>query len=126
MVSPESAPGDRGPTLTIDTRGTRQSYGAVGEREPIGGSLPKCKNSPETHRNGRPLFDVPEEVEDEDLEELLEEEGFYLGSLPSFAITTKLELADATQDLTVPLSETIPSYPPLLSLFGSSLPWFRY
>jgi hypothetical protein len=30
---------------------------------------------------------VPEEVEDGDLEALLEEEGLYLGSLPSFAIT---------------------------------------
>ena len=90
MVSPESAPGDRGPTLNIDTRGhgTRQSYGAIGERESIGESLPRCKNNLETYRSGHPRFDVPEEVEDGDLEALLEEEGLYLGSLPSFAITT--------------------------------------
>ena len=86
MVSPESAPGDRGPTLTIDTRGTR-SYGAVGERD-INEPLPKCKNSLETYRNGHPRFIVPEEVEDGDLEALLEEEGFYIGSLLSFAITS--------------------------------------
>jgi hypothetical protein len=84
MVSPESAPGDRRPTLNIDTR---PSYGAIGERQSIGGSLPKCKNNLETYRSDHPLFDVPEEVEDGDLEALLEEEGLYLGSLPSFAIT---------------------------------------
>lgn len=90
MVSPESAPGDRRPTLNIDTRpsstvGTRQSYGAIGERQPISGSLLKCKNNLETYRSDHPLVDVPEEVEDGDLEALLEEEGFYLGSfsLPS-------------------------------------------
>ena len=90
MISPESAPGDRRPTLNIDTRpsstvGTRQSYGAIGERQPISGSLLKCKNNLETYRSDHPLVDVPEEVEDGDLEALLEEEGFYLGSfsLPS-------------------------------------------
>jgi hypothetical protein len=96
MVSPDSAPGDRRPTLNIDTRplftvGSRQSYGAIGERQTVSGSLQKCKNNPETHRNGRPLFDVAEEVEDGDLEALLEEEGLYLGSLPSFATTALLD-----------------------------------
>jgi hypothetical protein len=86
VVSPESAPGDRRPTLNIDTRGTRQSYGAIGERQTVNESLPKCKNNLETCRRGHPLFDVPEEVGDEDLEALLEEEGLYLGSLTSFAI----------------------------------------
>jgi len=85
MVSPESAPGDRRPILNIDTRpsftvGTRQSYGAIGERQSIGGSLLKCKNNIEICRNGHPLFDVPEEAEDGDLEALLEEQGLYLGS----------------------------------------------
>jgi len=93
MLSPESAPGDRRPTLNIDTRpsftvGTRQSYGAIGERQSIGGSLLKCKNNIGTSRSDHPLFDVPEEVEDGDLEVLLEEEGFYLGSSSTFAITT--------------------------------------
>jgi hypothetical protein len=92
MVSPESAPGDQRPILNIDTRpsftvGTRQSYGAIGERQSISGSLLKCKNNIETYRNGHPLFDVPEEAEDGDLEALLEEQGLYLGSLPSCAIT---------------------------------------
>lgn len=90
MVSSESAPDDRTRTLNIDTNhGIRQSYGAVGERQPIGESLPKCKNNVETYRSGHhPHFDVPEEVEDGDLEAVLEEEGLYLGSSPSFAITT--------------------------------------
>ena len=94
MVSPESAPCDRRPTLNIDTReplfavGTRQSYGATGDRQSIGGSLLKSKNYPETYRSGHHLSDVPEEVEDGDLEVLLEEEGLYLGSLPSLAIAT--------------------------------------
>lgn len=88
MVSPESAPGDRRPTLNIDTRplftvGTRQSYGTVGERQSVSGSPHKCKNNIETYRNGHHLCDVPEEVEDGDLEALLEEEGLYLGSSPS-------------------------------------------
>jgi hypothetical protein len=86
MASPESAPDDRRPTLNIDTRplftvGTRQSYGAIGERQSADGSLLKCKNNLETScRSGRPLFDVPEEVEDGDLEALLDEVGLYLGS----------------------------------------------
>lgn len=93
MVSPESDPGDQRPSLNIDTRplftvGTRQSYGAIGERQSIGGSLQKRKNNLETYPSDHPLFDVPEEVEDGDLEALLEEEGLYLGSSPSFAITT--------------------------------------
>lgn len=75
------------PTLNIDTRplntvGTRQSYGTIGQRHSIGGSpLPKCSDH-ETCRRGHPLFDVPEEVDDDDLEALLEEEGLYLGSSP--------------------------------------------
>jgi hypothetical protein len=94
MVSPESAPADRRPTLNVDTThplftaGTTQSYGAIGERQSTTGSLLKSKNHLERHRSGQPLFDVPEEVEDGDLEALLEEEGLYLGSSPSFTITT--------------------------------------
>ncbi len=79
MVTPDSAPGDRRPTLNIDTRGSRQSYGAIGERQSNGESPTKYKNNLETYRSGHPLFDVPEEVGDEDLEALLEEEGLYLG-----------------------------------------------
>ncbi len=87
MVSPDSAPGDRRPTLNIDTRplntvGTRQSYGTIGERQSSGGSNPpRCKSNLETYRSGHhSLSDVPEEVDDGDLEALLEEEGLYLGS----------------------------------------------
>jgi hypothetical protein len=43
--------------------------------------MPKS-HSPETYRSGNPLFNVPEEIDDDDLEELLEEEGLYLGALP--------------------------------------------
>ena len=88
MVTSASTPGDRRPTLNIDTRGTRQSYGAVDERQSNGESPTKRKNNLETYRSGHPHFDVPEEVGDEDLEALLEEEGLFLGSSPSFAITT--------------------------------------
>ncbi|KAI0000794.1 hypothetical protein BJV74DRAFT_114771 [Russula compacta] len=80
-ASLESAEGNRLPILGIDTHslttvGSRQSYGTIG-----GPSLPKS-HSPETYRSGHLLFDVPEEVDanDEELEVLLEEEGFYLGS----------------------------------------------
>ncbi len=38
------------------------------------------KSNLKTYRNGHLLFDVPEEVDDGDLEALLEEEGLYLGS----------------------------------------------
>lgn len=43
--------------------------------------MPKS-HSPETYRSGNPLSNVPEEIDDDDddLEELLEEEGLYLGS----------------------------------------------
>ncbi|KAN0136608.1 hypothetical protein V8E53_005655 [Lactarius tabidus] len=41
--------------------------------------MPKS-HSPETYRSGNPLFNVPEEIDDDDLEDLLEEEGLYLGS----------------------------------------------
>jgi hypothetical protein len=68
--------------------GTTRSYGAIGERQSVGGSLLKCKSNLERYRNGQPLFDVPEEVEDGDLEAILEDEGLYLGSLPSFASIT--------------------------------------
>jgi hypothetical protein len=77
-------------TLNIDTRplntvGTRQSYGAIGERQSIGGLTPlKCDNL-ETYRRGH-LLDVPEEVDDDDLEALLEEEELYLGSFPYVAL----------------------------------------
>jgi hypothetical protein len=81
VKSPDSAPDDRRPTLNIDTRplntvGTRQSYGTIG-----GSHLPRCKSNLDTHRSGHhSLSDVPEEVDDGDLEALLEEEGLYLGS----------------------------------------------
>ena len=74
------------PILNIDTRplntvGTRQSYGSIGEGQFVGGSSPlKCSNL-ETYRRDH-LFDVPEEVDDDELEALLEEEGLYLGSFP--------------------------------------------
>jgi hypothetical protein len=43
--------------------------------------MPKS-HSPETYRSGNPLSNVPEEIDDDDddLEELLEEEGLYLGA----------------------------------------------
>ena len=87
--SPESAVGNRMPTLGIDTRllttlGPGKSYGAVGDQRTNGGpsSSFACSQSPETYQNGHLLFDVPEEVgDDEDLEVLLDEVGLYLGSL---------------------------------------------
>ena len=84
--------GNRKPTLGIDTRplttlGPRQSYGAIGDHWPNGGPSLLDSHSPETYQNSHLLFNVPEEVDDdEDLEVLLEEEGFYLGSLQSLAI----------------------------------------
>lgn len=85
MVSSEP-PSNQKLSLNIDTRplntvGTKQSYGTIGERQSIGGlSLLEC-DEPETYRSGHHvLFDVPEEVDDQDLEALLEDEGLYLGS----------------------------------------------
>jgi hypothetical protein len=71
--------------LGIDTRSkSRQSYGTIGDQLLNGGSVHSYTHSPETYRSGRLLFDVPEEVADDDLEleALLEEEGFYLGPCP--------------------------------------------
>jgi hypothetical protein len=77
----------RQPTLSIDTRplaafGSRQSYGTIGDQQSIygGPSVLNCRSS-ETYRNGHLLFNVPEEVDDDELEVLLEEDGLYLGSL---------------------------------------------
>ena len=77
----------RRPSLGIDTRplsafGSRQSYGTIGDQQSIygGPSVLNCR-SPETYRNGHLLFNVPEEVDDDELEVLLEEDGLYLGSL---------------------------------------------
>jgi hypothetical protein len=72
------------PALGIDTRplttlGPRKSYGAVSDQRSNGGPSFAC--SPETYQNSHLLFDVPEEVDDEDLEVLLDEEGFYLGMI---------------------------------------------
>ena len=63
--------------------GSRRSYGTAGDLQNLGGpSIPKS-HSPETYRSGNPLYNVPEETDDDDddddLEELLEEEGLYLG-----------------------------------------------
>ncbi|KAH9964834.1 hypothetical protein BC827DRAFT_891362 [Russula dissimulans] len=76
----------RQPTLSIDTRplaafGSRQSYGTIGDQQSIygGPSVLNCRSS-ETYRNGHLLFNVPEEVDDDELEVLLEEDGLYLGS----------------------------------------------
>ena len=124
MVSTEPAPSSQKPSLNIDTRplntvGTRQSYGAI-ERQSIGGlSLLKC-DEPETDWSGHVLFDVPEEVDDQDLEALLEEEGLYLGSLhPSHSLVGPTNMA---QGLTNTLSGSTPSYPSHHSSSGSSLP----
>lgn len=72
------------PLLGVDTRspaaGSRRSYGSVGDVESIRGSPIVKTHSPETYRSGNPLSNVPEEIDDEDLEELLEEEGLYLGT----------------------------------------------
>ncbi|KAH9001886.1 hypothetical protein EDB86DRAFT_2902224, partial [Lactarius hatsudake] len=69
------------PLLGVDTRmatGSRRSYSSVGDLR--GGPSVSKSRSPETYRSGNPLSNVPEEIDDEDLEETLEEEGLYLGS----------------------------------------------
>ena len=78
------------PILNIDTRplntvGTRQSYGATGGGQSAGGSSPLKSSNLETYRRDH-LFDVSEEVDDDELEALLEEEGLYLGSFPYVAL----------------------------------------
>lgn len=80
-TSPESAVGNRKPTLGIDTRSkSRQSYGTITDQLTNGGPSHPSVHSPETYRSSHLLFNVPEEVDDDDMEALLEEEGFYLGS----------------------------------------------
>lgn len=84
-VPSDSAMSGHTPLLGVDTRwstatGSRRSYSSVGDVQSIGGSPIRKSHSPETYRSGNPLSNVPEEVDDEDLEELLEEEGLYLGS----------------------------------------------
>jgi hypothetical protein len=80
-TSPEPAVGNRKPTLGIDTRSkSRQSYGTITDQLTNGGPSHPLAHSPETYRSSHLLFDVPEEVDDDDMEALLEEEGFYLGS----------------------------------------------
>jgi hypothetical protein len=90
-----SPAGDRMPALSIDTRsltthGPKQSYGAISDQRPNGAPSIAHGQSPETYRNSHPLFDVPEEVDDEDLEALLDEEGLYLGPLSSLDGSTSL------------------------------------
>ena len=80
----DSAMSGQTPLLGFDTSsvaGSRRSYGTVGDLQSVGGpSIPKS-HSPETYRSGNPLYKVPEEIDDDDdLEELLEEEGLYLGA----------------------------------------------
>ncbi|KAI0252251.1 hypothetical protein BJV78DRAFT_1275022 [Lactifluus subvellereus] len=62
----------------LSTPQSRNSYGTISEHQP-GPSFRK-NHSPETYRGGHPLFNVPEEIDEEDLEEPLEAEGLYLGS----------------------------------------------
>ncbi|KAH8988318.1 hypothetical protein EDB92DRAFT_1800610 [Lactarius akahatsu] len=69
------------PLLGVDTRmatGSRRSYSSVGDLH--GGPSVSKSRSPETYRSGNPLSNVPEEIDDEDLEETLEEEGLYLAT----------------------------------------------
>jgi hypothetical protein len=65
-------------TQSLATVGSRNSYGAISEHQ-SGPSFLKS-HSPETYRSGHPLFNVPEEVDEVDLEEPLEAEGLYLGT----------------------------------------------
>jgi hypothetical protein len=83
--------GNRRPPLSPDTQslttvGSRHSYGTIGEHQ-SGRSFPKS-HSPEAYRSGHPLFDVPEEVDEEYLEKALEAEGLYLGSCRWQTLTT--------------------------------------
>jgi hypothetical protein len=73
------------PLLGVETRGpsatgSRRSYSSVGDFQSLGGPSKPKSHSPETYRSGNPLYNVPEEIDDGDLEELLEEEGLYLGA----------------------------------------------
>ncbi|KAH9969369.1 hypothetical protein BGW80DRAFT_1334525 [Lactifluus volemus] len=80
--------GNRRPLQSADTQslttvGSRHSYGTIGEHQSGRSSFPKSR-SRETYRGGHPLFDVPEEIDEDYLENALEADGLYLGSfLPS-------------------------------------------
>ena len=80
----DSAMSGHTPLLGVDTRptasGSRQSYGSAGQVQHNGGPSFSKSHSPETYRSGNPLSNVPEEIDDDHLEELLEEEGLYLGT----------------------------------------------
>ena len=120
-TSPESAVGNQKPLLGIDTRSrSKQSYGTIGDQLSNGGPSHPHTHSPETYRNGHLLFNVPEEVDDDDLEALLEEEGFYFGLCPLRSLDSITHLADVIQDRTAISFEFTPSYPSHPSLRGSS------
>jgi hypothetical protein len=74
-------------THLLMTLGLRQLYSSIGDHWPNSGPSLLDSHSPETYQNSHLFFNVPEEVNnDEDLEVLLEEEGFYLGSLQLLTI----------------------------------------
>lgn len=113
--------------LGIDTRSrSRQSYGTIGDQLIHGGPAHPYSHSPETYRSSHLLFDVPEEVDDDDLEVLLEEEGFYLGPCPLQPLDSTTHSADIVQDHTTISSEFTPLYPSHPSLRGSSSPRFHH
>ena len=135
-ASPESTVGSRMPTLGIDTRllktlGPRQSYGTIGDQRSNGGPSSAYSQGSEIYRNGRLLFNVPEEVDDQDLEVLLDDEGLYLGSLCDRSdLSHQSDPADVRravlQGHTVTSFESTQSCPSHPSLFGSSSPSSHY
>jgi hypothetical protein len=114
-------------TQPLTTVGSRHSYGTIGEHQSEQSSFPKSR-SRETYRGGHPLFDVPEEVDEDYLENALEADGFYLGSCrepnpPLLLINRSLI---TSQVLTIASFKSTPLSLSFRSWFGSSPHLSRY
>jgi hypothetical protein len=118
--------GNRRPLQSADTQslttvGSRHSYGTIGEHQSGRSSFPKSR-SRETYRGGHPLFDVPEEVDEDYLENALEADGLYLGSCREQAPTTAHKSVTGSYHRLVQIYTIVPIASLLVWLLAAFIP----